>query len=104
MKIYGGKRRISDNYIEVKFTEYNEQGEVMREGIEDFSPIRLSKVPVYDIWTWDGETRNKGGHRWFNLAQRVRTTGTPAELKRAYISARERIGLPIPAAISIRRI
>lgn len=104
MKIYGGKRRISEDYIEVKFTEYNAQGDVINEGIEDFSPLRWSKVPVYEIWIWDGETRNKGGHRWFSRAQSVHTTGKPSEIKQVYINARVRVGSPVPAAISIRRI
>lgn len=104
MKIYGGKRKISEDYMEVKFTEYGPHGECIRTGIEDFSPARWASVPVYEIWTWDGVTRNSGGRRWFNLAQSIRTTGAPAEIKRAYIAARESIGLPVPAAISIRRI
>lgn len=104
MKIYGGKRKIGDDYLEVKFTEYSGDGDIIREGTEDFSQERYSRVPVYEIWTWDGQRTNKGGKRWFEHAQTIRSTGKPAEIRAAYIKSRSTWGGSIPAEISIRKV
>ncbi len=104
MKIYGGKRKISEDYFEVKFTEYSSGGEPINEGTEDFSSERYNRLPVYQIWTWDGIKRNKGGKRWFDYAQSVRTDGKPSEIKAAFNNARQSFGGFVPAEISLRKI
>lgn len=103
MKVYGGKRKIGVDYLEVKYTEYTHEGEEIGEGTEDFSLERYSKLPVYQIWTWDGQRTNKGGKRWFEYAQTIRTTGKPSEIKAAFLKAREAFGGFIPAEISVRK-
>lgn len=52
---------------EVEYKEYDaETGALRATGTEDFSPERWNKeVAEHWIYTWDGEKRNKGGHRWF---------------------------------------
>lgn len=52
---------------ELAYREYDsETGELVGVGSEDFSQARWkSEIEGRFIWTWDGERRNKGGHRWF---------------------------------------
>lgn len=104
MKIYGGKRKISDGYLEVKYIEYSNTGEIINEGVEDFSIERYNRLPVYQIWTWDGTKRNKGGKRWFDYAQSIRTDGKPAEIKAAFAAARATFHGTVPAEIDVRKI
>lgn len=52
--------------IEFEYKEYDEDGELVGIGSEDFSADRWHKDMItFWLWTWDGERRNKGGHRWF---------------------------------------
>lgn len=99
MKIYGSKRKINDDYFEVEYTEYSEDGDIINEGTEDFSQKRYNSIPVYEIWVWDGQRMNKGGKRWFDHVQTIRSTGKPAEIKAAYIKNQA-----TPAEVSIRKI
>lgn len=59
-------REVATQY-EVAYKEYNtETLELVGVGSEDFSPIRYSKeIKRQEVFTWDGERRNKGGNRWF---------------------------------------
>ena len=104
MKVYGGKRKIGSDYLEVKYKEYTHEGDEIGEGIEDFSQERYNKLPVYEIWTWDGKRTNKRRHRWFEHNQTIRTTGKPSEIKAAFLKARKAFGGFIPAEISVRKI
>lgn len=76
MRIYGkilqrwtvtdeqGRERTTQ--IEVAYKEYNEAGNLIGEGSEDFSPERWNQTTTRkNVWTWDGKRLNKGGHRWF---------------------------------------
>lgn len=105
---YTKMRRISDDYFEVPFTEYSENGRPIRRGTEDFSRERYHSLKVYEIWTWDGKSYNKGGQRKFEHQATYRMTGKPAELKALYMAAKEwaheKAGTSIPADVSIRRI
>ena len=53
--------------VEYSYKEYNEAGELVGIGSEDFSPERMrAELDNPSVYTWDGERRNKGGHRWFD--------------------------------------
>lgn len=58
--------REKTTQVEYSYTEYNENGEKVGTGSEDFSLERL-RTEILDgrVFTWDGERRNKGGYRWF---------------------------------------
>lgn len=55
--------------VELAYKDYDSiTGEAVQTGSEDFSAERYhSAVSRKSVWTWDGERRNKGGHRWFEL-------------------------------------
>lgn len=60
-----GRERTTQ--IEYSYEEYNEAGEVVGIGSEDFSPEREKlELDHISLYTWDGERRNKGGYRWFD--------------------------------------
>ena len=50
---------------EVEYKEYDENGELVAVGTEDFSAERYREICEKWVWTWDGQKLNKGGHRWF---------------------------------------
>lgn len=53
--------------VEIEYKEYDENGDLVAAGSEDFSFDRWKKNLVTRfVYTWDGERRNKGGHRWFD--------------------------------------
>lgn len=60
------KNREVITQYEIEFTEYRLDGSIYRTGTEDFSAERYKTVLKSQfLWTWDGEARNKGGHRCF---------------------------------------
>ena len=60
-----GREKVTQT--EIAYKEVNEQGETIGTGSEDFSRERAKAEIVQGyICTWDGETRNKGGYRWFD--------------------------------------
>ena len=66
-RIWNGEEReieVESQY-EIKYTEYDENGEKIAVGTEDFSRERYNNLKDYRIFTWDGEKRNNGGYRWF---------------------------------------
>ena len=78
MRIYGrtlntwyatdeeGRTRVSQ--IEVEYTDRNQDGQIIAEGSEDFSPERWkTSVCRKGVWSWDGNKLNRGGHRWFDF-------------------------------------
>lgn len=57
----------SGEYFTVKYKEFDENGKQVGFGYEDFSGKRWnSTFKLVEIWTWDGEKLNKGGHRRFD--------------------------------------
>lgn len=69
----GKEREIERVYQEeLAYREYNEAGEMIGKGSEDFSAERLQNVKTYSVYTWNGEKYNKGGNRWFELAMRIK--------------------------------
>ena len=77
MKIYGKTKIIGQvdghPYIEVEYKEYREDGSLKGIGTEDFSTERWSAIHWGFVYTWDGQRRNKGGHRWFDFEGSYRT-------------------------------
>ena len=69
MIIWRGQEKEREVLIqkEVEYKEYDtETGALRATGTEDFSPERWNnEVAAHWIHTWDGQRRNKGGHRWF---------------------------------------
>lgn len=60
-----GRERLVQ--VEIEYKEYDEDGDLVGIGTEDFSLERMKKTLVTRfIHTWDGKRRNKGGHRWFD--------------------------------------
>lgn len=60
------KDREYTTQYEVAYTDYFIDGRVAGKGTEDFSPERYRRdIKEGWVFTWDGERRNKGGHRWF---------------------------------------
>lgn len=50
---------------EIEYGEYDEEGNLVATGTEDFSRERYRELDTQWIWGWDGEKRNRGGHRSF---------------------------------------
>ncbi|MBR6507487.1 MAG: hypothetical protein IKT37_07815 [Clostridia bacterium] len=71
MKIYGKVKEIGQvdgrPYLEIEYKEFREDGTLKQTGTEDFSVKRWAAVPLRWVYTWDGQRRNKGGYRWFDL-------------------------------------
>ena len=62
---HGRERTVQ---VEYEYKEYDETGDLIGTGTEDFSYDRMKKQLVTRfVYTWDGERRNKGGHRWFDF-------------------------------------
>ena len=69
MRIYGRKQEINEGYYEVAYKEYRPDGSLKATGTEDFTRERLKTLEYRFIYTWDGQKRNKGGYRWFELRE-----------------------------------
>lgn len=87
MKIYGGYKVLwqdsekREAYLEANYKEYRADGSLKQTGTEDFSSRRWATLPIRFVYVWDGEKRNKGGHRWFEYLGAYRVDD-PKELKR----------------------
>ena len=85
MKIYDKVKKINENYIEVSYTEYREDGTIKGIGTEDFSTTRFNKLKYFEIFRKTGRV-NKGGHNiweqigWFRCSMDSRKAGTLARL------------------------
>ena len=58
-----------DRYYAVPYFEYSIIDGVMyphQTGTEDFSNGRLKSMRGYTIKAWNGETLNRGGHKWWD--------------------------------------
>lgn len=53
--------------IEVEYKEYDSTGKLVGAGTEDFTRDRWdSQTNDYELWGWDGNHYNKGGHKYFD--------------------------------------
>lgn len=70
-EIAPGRVRIYQE--EIAYKEYDQAGELVGVGSEDFSMDREKReLREAWVWTWNGEKRNKGGYRWFELRGTVK--------------------------------
>jgi hypothetical protein len=81
LRIYGKPKELQEKYYEVPYKEYRADGSILQLGTEDFSSQRLKTLKKKYVWTWNGEKRNKGGHRWFECQELVTFNGSTKELK-----------------------
>lgn len=59
--------------FEIEYKEYYLDGTLKQTGTEDFSADRYNKtIREKWLWTWDGQKRNKGGHRWFECQGQIK--------------------------------
>lgn len=60
-------------YYEIRYVDIDSDGLVTAIGYEEFTPERLKAATREKyLWTWDGKTYNKGGHRWFENCGLIR--------------------------------
>lgn len=72
--------------IEVPYKEYDEYGNIVATGTEDFSPDRYgSTIRTAWAWVWDGEKRNAAGQRWFRCLGMIRYRKTDARLVKLHL-------------------
>ena len=76
--------------FEVAYRDYDaDTGDLLATGTEDFSPERCRfeqlKLNRY-VYTWDGQRRNKGGHRWFEEQTCIGYRQADAKLVKQYLS------------------
>lgn len=115
MKIYGktlntwkhivtspttGRESERTAQVELAYKTFNNEGEIVGVGSEDFTIARMdSALSYYEVWTWDGEKLNRGGNRWFECVRRVQINR--ADLKKLRHLAK--VWYPEAAAIDIRK-
>lgn len=98
-KLATGHEYERTTQVELAYKTVNLDGDVVAAGSEDFSPERMDSSLVYlDIWTWDGEKRDRGGHRYFDRQKRVRINRADKKKLRRVVAK----WYPQAAEISIR--
>lgn len=59
-------RKLSIDQKEHAYTDRDASGRITGTGTEDFNPVRFHlQTRAAWVWTWDGVSRNRGGHRRF---------------------------------------
>lgn len=73
--------------IELEYNEYDvESGALVGTGSEDFSRKRYESIIKPDIYTWDGEKVNKGGHKWWDYRGYVTINKTDRKALKQYMA------------------
>lgn len=81
------KGRPTLRQVELQYKEYNECGELIGAGSEDFSGERYNREIVHkQVFSWDGEKRNKGGKRWFDDFGFVAINKRNSKIVKEYLS------------------
>ena len=65
------EREVVQQY-ELEYSEYDENGELVAVGTEDFSRERYREIDQRWVWIWDGKSFNRGGHRAFECMGAVK--------------------------------
>lgn len=65
------EREIATQY-EIEYREYDESGNLVATGTEDFSRERAMQLDTKWVWVWDGKKLNRGGHRSFECMGTVK--------------------------------
>lgn len=95
----GEKRQIERPVqYEIAYTEYDATGRKVGVGSEDFSFERYNNLKTYRVFAWDGEKRNKGGYRWFDVVQ----TATVEKKNRKKLAELAAVRFPTAAVIDVR--
>lgn len=85
VRIYGKREKVTDGLYEVTYTEYRADGSVHCSGTEDFGRIgdylTTRDIALYNVLTWDGSRRNKGGFRWFTDRGALRINRRTTKIK-----------------------
>lgn len=87
------KKREIVTQVEHTYKEFDENGNLINTGSEDFSIERFnSQTERRHIYVWDGKRYNKGGYRWFDyedslLIRKGDLKGLKAYLKAKYPNA-----------------
>ena len=81
---------IHDLYVqvqrEVAYREYyKDTHELKQIGSRDFTKYTDHEMTQAWIWSWDGVTRNAGGHRWFRCEGTVRYSSGDAKAVREHL-------------------
>ena len=81
---------LTRTQIEISYKEYNINGDLVRDGSEDFSMQRYHKDNFQHrfVWVWNGTKRNAGGCRWFDCIGTVKYRHKDARLVKAYLKQR----------------
>ena len=80
-----GRERITQ--YEIEYKEYDENGELVGIGSEDFSTDRYHKTLLTKmVYTWDGAKRNKGNYRWFECCGFVTYNRKYVKAVKAYLA------------------
>ena len=72
MKRYFKSKKIAENYFEVDYIEYREDGTAKCSGSEDFSRERIKTLHIWDVCTPTGKL-NKGNQRMWKSLTTIRT-------------------------------
>ncbi|WP_373262356.1 hypothetical protein [Hungatella hathewayi] len=73
--------------VEIAYKEYNECGELIGAGSEDFSRERYNREIVHkQVFSWNGEKRNKGGKRWFDDLGFVTIIKSDSKIAKEYLT------------------
>lgn len=80
-----GRERTTQ--YEVAYKEYDETGDLVGIGSEDFSTDRYHKTLLTKmVYTWDGVKRNKGNYRWFDCCGFVTYNRKHVKAVKAYLA------------------
>lgn len=80
--------RLRASQIEVEYRDWNEAGQLIGTGSEDFSPERWKQATrsTY-VWAWDGKSYNRGGHRAFEYQTHITYRRPEAKAVKAFYKA-----------------
>lgn len=82
-----GRDRLTQ--LEFTYRDVDENGKTVATGSEDFSSERLrTQTERRHIYTWDGQRRNKGGHRWFDYEGSILFRKSEYKELKAYLKNR----------------
>jgi len=82
------RQRLVSYQYELPYKEFDQNGDLVATGSEDFSIERMNTLCVKWVYAWDGVKRNKGGKKRFDDEWEVvtYTKGTAKEVKAFYLS------------------
>ena len=80
--------RLRTSQMEVEYRDWNEAGQLIGTGSEDFSPERWKQtIRSTYVWAWDGHSFNRGGHRAFEYQTHITYRRQEAKAVKAFYKA-----------------